>query len=90
MTTYWGDETWKTECYSKEGNLFGWEEKTDNTRVAEAYRRRLKSVAGFAYVPEPLPMKNSQGAVVYYLFFASHRPVGGTIMTDIFNKYRRR
>jgi hypothetical protein len=45
-------------------------------------------LAGFSVVPEPLPMKNSNNAVVYYLFFASQKPVARKIIDDIFAKYR--
>jgi hypothetical protein len=48
----------------------------------------LRNVAGFNVVPEPLPMKNSKNAVVYYLFFASPKEVAQTIINDIFAKYR--
>jgi hypothetical protein len=48
----------------------------------------LKKVAGFKPVPEPLPMKNSNNAVVYYLFFASHKDVAQKIIDDIFERFR--
>lgn len=51
---------------------------------------RLKEVAGFRFVAEPLPMKNGTNAVVYYLFFACKHPVAEKIITAIFNKYRQR
>ncbi len=35
-------------------------------------------------------MKNAQGAIVYYLFFASHKPVAAEIVAEIFDKYRAR
>jgi len=35
----------------------------------------LKDVARFKYVPDPLPMKNRNNAVVYYLFLASQKAV---------------
>jgi len=90
MTAFWGDDSWRQAAYSTEGNLFGWEEKTDNDAVAEAFRTRLKKVAGFKHVPEPIPMRNNKGAIVYYLFFASQKPVAENIVKDIFNKYRTR
>jgi hypothetical protein len=46
-------------------------QKQSNDQVAEAFRRRLEEVAGFRFVPKPVPMRNTRGAVVYYLFFAS-------------------
>ena len=35
-------------------------------------------------------MRNTQNAVVYYLYFASHKPVAQGIVEDIFAKYRDR
>jgi len=94
MTRFWGDDTWTTRAYvrSKQGHLFGEPEleKTDNEDIAEAFRERLKTVACFRTVPRPLPMRNSKGAVVYYLFFASQKPVPGKIIEDIFARYRDR
>lgn len=90
MTAFWGDESWRQAAYDTTGNLFGFEEKTTNEEIAKAFQQRLKKYAGFAYVPEPMPMRNSTGAVVYYLFFASQKPAAVNIVTDIFNKYRDR
>jgi hypothetical protein len=52
------------------------------------FQKRLKTVAGFEFVPDPLPMRNSNNAVAYFLFFASQAPVAKKIITDIFKKYR--
>src|SRR5262245_3410898 len=75
MTAFWGDESWKQAAYrrSPQESLFGEEqlEKAPNEAVVEAFRHRLKKVAGFANVPAPLPMRNRTNAVVYYLFFAA-------------------
>lgn len=87
MTRFWGDNSWREAAYSSTGNLFGFEEKQTNDDMVRAYRRRLKEVAGFSYVPEPLPMRNSQNAVVYYLFFASPNDTGRRIVQDIFRKW---
>ena len=62
--------------------------KQSNEAVVRGFQERLEKVAGFAHVPEPLPMKNSNNAVVYYLFFASQKPVAQRIVDDIFAKYR--
>ena len=76
-------------AYKTEQGLFGpIEEKTSNESVIAAYRKRLKKVAGFKFVPEPLPMCNTRGAVVYYLFFASQNSTGNKIAEHIFKKYR--
>jgi hypothetical protein len=45
-------------------------------------------VAGFGYVADPLPMRNSTNSVVYYLFLASPKAVAEKIIKDIFAKYR--
>jgi hypothetical protein len=75
---------------SAQGNLFSPPDlvKQDNNSIVAAFRDRLKNVAGFKYVPDPLPMKNSNNAVVYYLFLASQKAVAEKIIRDIFTKYR--
>ena len=94
MTRFWGDDSWKRIAYraSPQGELWGQpsEEKATNEEVAEAFRERLQRVANFRKVPKPIAMRNSQNAVVYYLFFASQKPVAAGIVEDIFNKYRDR
>lgn len=88
MNAFWGDESWRGIAYQTSGNLFGIPEKEPNEVVAKAFQERLQWVAGFARVPEPLPMKNSKGAIVYYLFFASHVDIAENIVQEIFGKYR--
>lgn len=90
MDAVWGDRSWRDIAYKKGKNLFGddLEEKASNAQIANAFRTRLREVAGFKYVPEPVPMKNTQGATVYYLFFASPNATGNKILNHIFNKYR--
>jgi three-Cys-motif partner protein len=91
MNAFWGDETWRKVAYEPVQTLFEpEEEKADNQAIADAFRARLRKVAGFKNVPEPIPMRNSKGAVVYYLFFASAKPVAERIVNDIFRKYRHR
>lgn len=90
MTRFWGDESWKSAAYSTSGNLFGYEEKTDNETVTKAFRERLLDVASFKHVSQPLAMRNSRDAVVYYLYFASPKPVALDIVKDIFKKHEKR
>ena len=91
MDAVWGDGSWRSAGYRSEPGLFGdIEEKTTNDAIAEAFRSRLRDVAGFAYVPAPIPMRNSKGAVVYYLYFASANKTGAKIVTDIFDRYRNK
>lgn len=93
MTAFWGDESWRESFYQPRSQLDLWGEQRDekavgNEGVAQAYRERLRTDAGFKYVPPPLPMKNSSNATLYYLFFASHKAVAGDIVEQIFDKYR--
>jgi three-Cys-motif partner protein len=93
MNRFWGDESWRQVAYveSPQKNLFGDPSdliKQDNDTIVAAFRERLRKVAGFAFVPEPLPMKNRNNAVVYYLFFAAANKTADKIIRDIFGKYR--
>jgi three-Cys-motif partner protein len=91
MNAFWGDESWRKVVYKPAHGLFELDdEKQENQIIAEAFRQRLRDVAGFRNVPEPIPMRNTKHAIVYYLFFASQKPVAGRIVSDIFNKYRDR
>jgi three-Cys-motif partner protein len=93
MSRFWGNESWKQAAYAKsrQTNLFSEpdDEKQSNSAIVAAFRERLHKVAGFEFVPEPMPMINRRNAVVYYLFFASPKPVARNIITDIFKKHRR-
>lgn len=92
MTSFWGDGSWKEIAYSPaaQQSLFGGEvlEKESNEAIAESFRKRLEIVAGFTYVPKPIPMRNSIGATLYYLFFASNNETGNKIAKHILGKYK--
>ena len=91
MDVFWGDHSWQEAAYTKTQGLFeAIQEKANIDDIAKAFRDRLKKIAGFAYVPEPIPMRNSTGSIVYYLYFASPNKNGAKIVHDIFNKYRDR
>ncbi len=89
MDAFWGDDSWRKVAYKPTRTLFGMEdEKAANEVIAEAFRKRLNSVAGFESVPEPVPMTNRTGAILYYLFFASQKKNAAKIASDIFRKCR--
>ena len=90
LNKYWGDESWREIAYRTDTTLFGEPEKQTNEVVAEAFRTRLSEVAKFARVPKPMPMRNSKGAIVYYLYFASQKGTAEGIAMDIFKKYETR
>lgn len=89
MDLVWGDRSWREAFYAEEPDLFGpRRRKLPNADIAEAFRARLRDLAGFKFVPQPIAMKNSIGATVYYLFFAGHNETGARIVSDVFNGYR--
>lgn len=92
MTRFWGDDSWRRAAYadSAQYQFFSVPDrvKQDNDAIVGAFRERLKMIAKFDFVPEPLPMKNSNNAVVYYLFLASPKAVAKKIIEEIFAKYR--
>ncbi|MGH7325331.1 MAG: three-Cys-motif partner protein TcmP [Candidatus Rokuibacteriota bacterium] len=91
MNAWWGDDSWRRIAYRTQATLFGEEQVREAMAVVvEAFRRRLQQLAGFVHVPEPLPMRNSRGAVVYYLFFGSSNQTAARIIADVFKPYRSR
>lgn len=91
LTRFWGDESWRDVAYRQESDLFGpLTVKNDNEAIVAGFRKRLKEKAGFKNVPEPIPMRTKNGAVIYYLFFASQNDAGAKIVKEIFAKYKDR
>lgn len=90
MTRFWGDMSWKEAAYTPIPGLFGeMTEKNPIEKITRAFQTRLKQVAGFAYVPDPVPMRNTKGAIVYYLFFASPNRTAHKIVKYIFDRYAK-
>ncbi|MCB1060122.1 MAG: three-Cys-motif partner protein TcmP [Calditrichaeota bacterium] len=95
LTRSWGDETWRKAAYEvhdEQLNMFGGSDrvKTGSLHFAKEYGRRLKEVAGFEYVSDPVEMLNSRKGTVYYLYFMSHASVALKIMKDIVTRLRKR
>jgi three-Cys-motif partner protein len=89
MNRFWGNDSWEEHAYREEPTLFGPQTvKTDFREIIKGYSQRLTAIARFSYIADPLPMRNSKGAVVYYLFFASCNQTAHKIIRDIFAKYR--
>ena len=84
MDRFWGDRSWHAAMFrpSAQQNLFGEEEldKTENRDLVNAYCKRLNEVAGFGFVANPLAMRNSRNAIVYYLIFAGPNKIGWKIV----------
>ncbi len=93
MNRFWGDDSWREAARILSPQRKFWDtetEKASNETIAEAFRQRLKNIAGFQHVPKPIAMRNTKNAVVYYLFFASAQPVANHIAEYIFKKYKDR
>lgn len=88
MNAFWGDESWKDIVYN--ADLFNQpcKDTEGNKKIALAFKNRLKKVAGFKYVPDPIQMK-CEKKILYYLFFASHNETGSKIARQIFDKYKK-
>jgi three-Cys-motif partner protein len=88
MNAFWGDESWRETAYRTKKTLWGFEEeKVNNEIIAEEFRRRLLNIANFKTVLKPMPMRNRNNAIVYYLFFASQKAVAKKLAKSIFKKY---
>jgi hypothetical protein len=74
---------------SEQQNLLGDDElaKNENRDLVNAYCERLGANASFGFVANPLPMRNSKNAIVYYLIFAGPNQTGWEIVQDIYRKY---
>jgi three-Cys-motif partner protein len=90
MDRFWGDRSWYNLIYEAEPDLL------DGTRdqkvrsikaLVTAYMQRLQKVAGFNYVPKPLPIRLPSGVILYYLFFASPNNTGRKIVDWIFRHH---
>ena len=90
MTRCWGDESWMEAVYTPVQGLFGeMAEKNPIDTIKKAFQARLKKTAGFEYVPDPIPMRNTKGAIVYYLFFAAQNRTAHKIVKYIFEQYAK-
>lgn len=90
LTRIWGDDSWKGLAYTVQERLFDEPRLVKikgNETLKSGFMDRLKSKAGFSYIPEPILMTNQQGGPLYFLFFASHKPVAQAIAQDIFRKW---
>ncbi|KAF0123702.1 MAG: hypothetical protein FD151_144 [bacterium] len=97
MNQFCGSEDWQEILYKKDNqmNLFGdiYRVKVvdSNAKLGDWFKKeRLQKAAGFKFVPEPMLMRNSKGGPLFFLFFASHKETGEKIVTEIFDKYRKK
>lgn len=90
FTKVFGNEEWESAAYTTNMNLFNdeYSQKNKTSNVLNAYRNRLKSDAGFKYVPEPIAIKNTAGAIVYHLFFGSQNEAANKVATHILKKFK--
>ena len=88
MTRFWGDDSWRELAHGPaalNGSARGrTPTETPHAAVARAFGRRLKEVARFANVREPLALRDGDGAVAHYLFLAARNDTANHIVEDIF------
>src|SRR5258708_19179944 len=76
MNTFWGDESWRKAAYAQnpQGNLLFDREmvKQPNEAIVAAFRKRLREVAGFSFVPDPLRCETAQTPLCI-ICFSRHR-----------------
>jgi three-Cys-motif partner protein len=95
LSRFWGDETWHDAMFppSETASLFPemgeLHDRGSNEGLVQAFRERLREKAGFKFVPEPVAMRNSIGATVYYLFWAGPNKTGNRIANAVLKRYRR-
>jgi three-Cys-motif partner protein len=89
LKRFWPDDSY-LDFYSSDCLLYDdmGIKTANNVEIVNTYCDKLRDIASFKYIPEPLPMKNTKGATVYYLIFATHNPRGVKIVKYIFDKYR--
>jgi hypothetical protein len=63
---------------------------SDPPEAARDFGRRLKDVACFPHVTDPMPLRNVEDRVTHYLFFASPNSIGARIAREIFSEYGQR
>lgn len=72
LTKIWGDDSWKSLVYWEQPLLSApplLVKKPAGTRIIkQGFIERLKNVAGFAFVPEPILMRNQIGGPLYFFF----------------------
>ncbi|MCH8844627.1 MAG: three-Cys-motif partner protein TcmP [SAR324 cluster bacterium] len=91
MNDYWGDNSWQEKFYQPSDQLSFLEDeiiKSTNEEITDEFRKKLRIGARFDYVPAPIPMRNSKGSIIYYLFFASQNKTANKIIQSIFRKYQ--
>ncbi len=90
MRRFWGDDSWRDAVYEKQAALFGDEpgyRKLPYGQIVRAYCDRLRRIAGFPYVVDPLLVRTPSQKPLYYLVFASHNGIGAKIAGDVFKKH---
>jgi three-Cys-motif partner protein len=92
MDSFWGDRSWHAAMFRDTGqmDMFGGTDlaKQENRDLVNAYCDRLREVAGFGFVADPLPMRIPTGGIVYYLIFAGPNETGWKIVRDIYRAYK--
>jgi three-Cys-motif partner protein len=90
MSACWGDASWRRAfpAPARRNGAARAPGGDDTVPLVQAFQRRLRDVAGFGNVPEPLALRNAAGGVAYHLFHASRSDTANAVIEDIFSRYR--
>ena len=92
MDLFWGDHSWYNELFASTGDLFGkdikYKKAIANNVLVKSFKKRLKKLAGYKYIPDPVPMKNGSNNTIYFLYFATNNKTAYKIVSHLFNKYK--
>ena len=72
VNAFLDDQNWRTRYYESQANV-----SIPPTRVLiDTYRSRLRSRLGYTNFGDPIAIRNSNGAPIFYVLFASKNPRG--------------
>ena len=64
------DRDWRTRYWKSRGNV----SRPPTIELIDSFRSRLSSRLGYTQFGDPMPIKNSGGAPIFYLLFAAKHP----------------
>ena len=72
VDAFLGDRSWRTLYWKSQGDV----SRPPTTVLIETFRSHLRSRLGYTQFGDPMSIRNSVGAPIFYLLFASKHPKG--------------
>ena len=72
VDSFLDDQDWRNRYWDALGNV----SQPPTTVLIDTFRNRLRGRLGYTQFGEPMPFRNSKGATIFYLLFASKNPRG--------------